>query len=239
MADSRVKGFGMIHDILSEKPRIELIQADCMDVMKEMQDKAFSLAVVDPPYGIGIANSSQIGYKGFNIFVAKLWDNNVPDARYFTELNRVSVNRIIWGGNYFNLPPTRCFVIWDKGEGFYNRSYAECEMAWTSFDANARIFKRDPLANGDYKRKVHITQKPVALYRWLLTNYAKQGDTILDTHLGSGSSAIAAWELGFDFLGIELDVDYYAAAKYRIQERMRQPFLPLQEKERMEQRALL
>ena len=135
---------------------------------------------------------------------------------------RVSVNQIIWGGNYFSLPPTRCFLVWDKGEGFYNRTYAECELAWTSFDKNTRKYKRDPLAKGDYKGKIHPTQKPVKLYEWLLMNYAKEGDKILDTHLGSGSIAIACHNLGYDLEGYELDTEYYEAAKKRLKEHQSQ-----------------
>ena len=193
---------------------IELLNMDCMEYMKTLPDKAFDLAIVDPPYGIGM-DGGNVGYKGFNNFEKKSWDSATPDAAYFAELKRVSKEQIVWGGNYFVLPPTRCFLIWDKGAGFKGRTYAECEQAWTSFDANARIYQRDPLCNGDYKGKIHPTQKPVKLYEWLLTNYAKQGQRILDTHLGSGSSAIAAHYGGFDFVGCELDTDYYNAAKER------------------------
>ena len=187
---------------------IELLNIDCMEYMKTLPDKAFDLAIVDPPYGIGM-DGGNVGYKGFNNFEKKSWDSATPDAAYFAELKRVSKEQIVWGGNYFVLPPTRCFLIWDKGAGFKGRTYAECEQAWTSFDANARIYQRDPLCNGDYKGKIHPTQKPVKLYEWILTNYAKQGQRILDTHLGSGSSAIAAHYGGFDFVGCELDTDYY------------------------------
>lgn len=193
---------------------IELINTDCMLYMAGLPDKAFDLAIVDPPYGIGM-DGGNVGYKGFNDFEKKSWDNATPDDAYFAELQRVSKQQIVWGGNYFNLPPTRCFLIWDKGAGFKGRTYAECEQAWTSFDANARIFQRDPLCNGDYKGKIHPTQKPVKLYEWLLTNYAKPGQRIIDTHLGSGSSAIAAHNLGFDFVGMELDKSYFDAAVER------------------------
>ena len=128
----------------------------------------------------------------------------------------MSKNQIIWGGNYFGLPATRCFIVWDKGEGFYNRTYAEAELAWTSFNRNTCFAKRDPLARGDYRGKIHPTQKPVALYRWLLENYAKPGQLILDTHVGSASSLIACESMGFDYVGFEIDPDYYAAAKNRM-----------------------
>ena len=128
----------------------------------------------------------------------------------------MSKNQIIWGGNYFGLKPTRCFLVWDKGEGFYNRTYAECELAWTSFDKNTVKYKRDPLAKGDYKGKIHPTQKPINLYKWCLMNYAKDGDKILDTHLGSGSIAIACDDLGFDLTACEIDTEYYNKALNRL-----------------------
>jgi site-specific DNA-methyltransferase (adenine-specific) len=186
-----------------------------MELMARYPDKYFDLAIVDPPYGIGM-DGGNIGYKGFNNHKKKSWDKTKPDESYFNQLFRVSKNQIIWGGNYFGLPPTRCFLVWDKGEGFYNRTYAECELAWTSFDLNTCKVKHDPLANGDYKGKIHPTQKPVALYKWLLHNYAKPGDKILDTHLGSGSIAIACHDYGFDLTGCELDKEYFDAAVKRI-----------------------
>jgi len=188
---------------------------DCMEYMKSLPSNAFDLAIVDPPYGIGM-DGGNVGYKGNNKLEKKNWDSQTPKKEYFNELMRISVNQIIWGGNYFGLNATRCFIVWDKGEGFYNRTYAECELAWTSFDKNAKIFKHDPLAKGDYRGKIHPTQKPVKLYEWLLTNYAKQGDKILDTHLGSGSHAIACNNLGFELVACELDKDYYEASIKRI-----------------------
>jgi len=184
--------------------------------MSRYPDGYFELAIVDPPYGIGM-DGGNVGYKGFNNFKKKGWDKAIPRQEYFDELFRVSKNQVVWGGNYFGLPATRCFLVWDKGEGFYNRSYAECELAWTSFDKNTVKYKRDPLAKGDYKGKIHPTQKPIKLYEWLLMNYAKEGDKILDTHLGSGSIAIACHNLGFDLTACELDTEYYNAAIKRIE----------------------
>jgi site-specific DNA-methyltransferase (adenine-specific) len=196
---------------------IRLLNIDNMEYMATVPDKYFDLAIVDPPYGIGM-DGGNVGYKGFNNFVKKNWDKATPDAKYFVELMRVSKNQIIWGGNYFQLPPTRCYLIWDKGAGFKGRTYAECEQAWTSFDANAKILAHDPLASGDYKGKLHPCQKPRKLYDWLLTNYAKPDQKILDTHLGSGSSAIAAHCFGVaEFVGCELDEDYYKAAVKRFE----------------------
>lgn len=200
---------------------------DCMEYMRTLPDKAFDLAVVDPPYGIGM-DGGCVGYKGDNVFEKKGWDKSTPGKEYFDELFRVSENQIIWGGNYFYLPPTRCFLIWDKGAGFRGRTYAEAELAWTSFDQNVRIFERDPLCNGDYKGKIHPTQKPVALYAWIFSRYAKPGDKILDTHLGSGSSRIAAYDAGLDFVGCEIDPDYFKAQEERFKEHTAQGNLFLQ-----------
>ena len=206
---------------MTNSPKIDLLHIDCMEYMAALPDKAFELAIVDPPYGIGM-DGGNVGYKGFNDFNKKDWDSSIPEIKYFIELKRVSVNQIIWGGNYFGLPATRGFIVWDKGEGFKGRTYAECEMAWTSFDRNAKIFKRDPLAKGDYKDKIHPTQKPVALYKWLLHNYAKPGDKILDTHGGSRSLAIACHQMGFDHVSCELDEDYHRDSVKRFNEQTMQ-----------------
>jgi len=193
---------------------IELLNCDCMQYIATVPDKYFDLSIVDPPYGINSGDMTRSKWAS-SLFEKKDWDKKIPEKAYFDELMRVSKNQIIWGGNYFGLPPSRCFLIWDKGAGFKDRTYAECELAWTSFDANAKIYKRDPLACGDYKGKIHPTQKPVKLYEWLLTNYAKKGQRVFDSHLGSGSSAIAAHYFGVDFVGCELDKDYFEAAKAR------------------------
>ena len=196
--------------------KLELHNIDCLPFMKQCEDNQFDLAIVDPPYGIGM-DGGNVGYKGFNNFEKKGWDKAIPEQEYFEELFRISKNQIVWGGNYFGLPATRCFLVWDKGEGFYNRTYAECELAWTSFDKNTVKYKRDPLAKGDYKGKIHPTQKPINLYKWILMNYAKEGDKIFDSHLGSGSIAIACNDLGFDLVGTEIDKDYFDKANKRIE----------------------
>ena len=185
------------------------INDDCMEIMATLPDKAFELAIVDPPYGIGITESGRL--KKYNANKTK-WDELTPSDEYFKELIRVSKNQIIWGGNYFNLPPTRGFVIWDKRQP-EDVSFASCEFAWSSFDVSARTFYYSALQQTDMR--IHPTQKPIALYEWLLTHYAKQGDKILDTHLGSGSSRIAAYNLGFDFVGCEIDEDYFKAQEER------------------------
>jgi site-specific DNA-methyltransferase (adenine-specific) len=192
---------------------------DCMEAMAQIPDKAFDLAIVDPPYGIDLANmnmgigkskrASKIENRNWK---PKNWDNYAPDQSYFVELFRISHNQIIWGGNYFNLPPCKNYVIWDKKIP-ENMSFADCEMAWTSFSNAPRIFRYSTYS--EKKTKFHPTQKPVKLYEWLLKNYAKDGWRILDTHLGSGSSRIAADKMGFDFVGYELDTEYFEAQEKR------------------------
>ncbi len=185
---------------------IELLNMDCMEYMKTCKDNEFDLAIVDPPYGIGINKSGRLGHYGGK---GKNWDENTPDEAYFNEVKRVSRNQIIWGANYFAMPPTRCFLIWDKQQP-EAVSFASCEYAWTSFDKSAKTYYQRP-QNADVVR-IHPTQKPIKLYQWLLTNYAFKDHKILDTHLGSGSSAIAAHYFGCDFIGCEIDKDYYEAA---------------------------
>lgn len=189
---------------------------DCMEYMRSLPDKAFDLSVVDPPYGIGISeNPVRQAHK------AKCWDNKTPTSDYFKELFRVSKNQIIWGGNYFLLPPHKNFLIWDKGQP-ENFSLAMCEMAWSSFDEPAKIFRWNVLLE---KGKIHPTQKPVALYAWILGRYAKHGFKVLDTHLGSGSSRIAAYDAGLDFVGCEIDKDYFNLQEERYQAHIAQQSL--------------
>lgn len=181
---------------------------DCMAGMKEFPDKFFELAIVDPPYGIGISdNPVRQAHK------KKSWDAAIPDKSYFDELFRVSQNQIIWGGNYFPLPPTQNLIVWDKQQP-QEFSLAMCEFAWCSIQRPAKMFRRSVLLENG---KIHPTQKPIALYRWLLQHYAKPGDKILDTHVGSASSLIACHEMGFRYVGFELDPDYYAAANARLE----------------------
>lgn len=192
-----------------------LYNCDCMDYMRGLPDKAFDLAIVDPPYGIGISSNPVRQQHD-----KKQWDNAIPKADYFSQLMRVSKNQIIWGGNYFldYLGASQGFVIWDKVQP-QDFSLAMCEFAWSSIQSPAKMWKRSVLAE---RNKIHPTQKPIDLYEWLLTNYAKSGQTILDTHLGSGSSAIAANNLGFELVGCELDADYFASACQRIENAQRQ-----------------
>ena len=190
---------------------IKLYNADCMDVMKDIPDKYFELAIVDPPYGINIETSGTYFKK---LGKAKGWDNEIPTPEYFAELKRVSQNQIVWGGNYFleHLGSAKCFLIWDKmiGEGM---SFADGELAWTSFKKPTRIKQ---ILSRSVNGKIHPTEKPIQLYKWLLKNYAKQGDKILDTHFGSLSIGIACHDLGFELTACELDKDYYEVGKKRL-----------------------
>ena len=195
--------------------KIRITNEDNMLLMARYPDNYFDLAIVDPPYGIGIETSGT----HFKKNKAKGWDNETPTKEYFEELFRVSKNQIIWGGNYFfnELGNTKTFLIWDKKIA-ENMSFAMCELAWTSFKNGAKIFKE----TATQIQRIHPTQKPVALYKWLLDKYAKQGDKILDTHLGSGSIAIASHDYGFDLTACELDSEYYEKAVQRIKNHISQ-----------------
>jgi len=188
---------------------------DCMEGMKQFPDNYFDLAIVDPPYGLLDAGMQTGGEKGifkdrvFKRTNIEKWDK-APNDEYFKELFRVSKNQIIWGGNYFNLPPSRCFVVWDKQQPF--ETFSQCEFAWTSFKSPAKIFTFD----NRYSGKIHPTQKPIKLYEWLLGRYAKDGDIILDTHVGSASSLIACYNTNHKYVGFELDEEYYKKAKERL-----------------------
>lgn len=201
---------------------------DCMEAMREFPDNFFELAIVDPPYGIGAGkrkgrHSKAQSKEKFKTDKYKIsdWDNEAPSIEYFNELFRVSANQVIWGGNYFAnlLPISRGWVFWDKVPIIPN--YSDGELAWTSFD---KVLKRVTINwNGKIRtgiekgyKAIHPTQKPIKLYSFILNNYTNEGDKILDTHLGSGSSAISAHKLGFEFWGYEIDVDYFEAAKKRI-----------------------
>jgi len=208
---------------------VEILHGDCMDYMATLPDNAFELAIVDPPYGINIASTlsgekrrSGNGAAMKSAFDKKQWDKSIPDEVYFRELFRVSRNQIVWGANYMShmLPPSMGWIVWDKDNGA--TKFSDCELAYTSFGVALRkwSYTWNGMLQGDMRNKekrIHPTQKPVKLYQWLLANYAKPGDRILDTHLGSGSSAIAAHYGDFDFVGIELDEDYYKAAKERFE----------------------
>lgn len=202
-------------------PISEVYNVDNLDYMRSLPDNHFNLAIVDPPYGISIGdNKSGMGRrKGDKKATYKMgdWDSEPPSSEYFEELFRVSENQIIWGGNYFGLPPTKCFVIWDKM--FSNDvSFAAVEFAWTSFTSTAKKYVKHPVQ----AKRIHPTQKPISLYLWLLNNYAKPGDKIFDSHLGSQSSRIAAYDLGFDFWGCEIDEDYFNEGNERFKKQASQ-----------------
>jgi site-specific DNA-methyltransferase (adenine-specific) len=186
--------------------------------MKQFPDKKIDLAVVDPPYGLGkrLVDGGSVSpfIKSQNKKV-KEWDNAIPTDEYFEELKRVSKNQIIWGGNYFNLPPCRCFIVWDKT--IHGNTYADADFAWTSFDTPARIYKEN-IAITTSEGRIHPTQKSIKIYAWLLHNYAQPNDLILDTHLGSGSSRIAAYKAGLDFLGFEIDPEYFYKSVKRFED---------------------
>jgi len=207
------------------KPISEVFHGDCMAFMAGLPDGYFELAVVDPPYGIGEALVKGGGGGGWANMVnsgADEWDI-APPPEYFKELFRVSKNQIIWGGNYFELPACKMPICWDKVRP-NQKNAGEWEYAWTSFVGRARLFSY--CANGGFILKdarIHPTQKPVALYEWILRNYAKPGDKILDTHLGSQSSRIAAYKMGFDFWGCEIDGDYIRDGNARFEKEIAMP----------------
>jgi site-specific DNA-methyltransferase (adenine-specific) len=197
----------------------EVYNEDCMTLMARYPDKYFDLAVVDPPYGLDLANMNMGAGKSKKAskiqnrkWKPKDWDKEIPTTEYFLELFRVSKNQIIWGGNYFDLPPCKNYIIWDK-EIPNGLSFADCEMAWTSFDKAPKMCRYS--AYLDKHNKFHPTQKPIYLYDWIFNKYATEGMKVLDTHLGSGSSRIAAHKAGLDFIGCEIDPDYFAAAEKR------------------------
>ena len=206
--------------------KITITNEDNMDLMARYPDNYFDLAIVDPPYGIGAENHAGNKKNGWKQWDKKNWDNSIPNKEYFNELKRVSKNQIIWGGNYFAnlLDNSQCWIFWDKGQRDF--SLADGELAWTSFKKSIRVFdmpRASAMQDANNKGgKIHPTQKPVKLYEWLLMNYAKQGDKILDTHLGSGSIAIACHDYGYELTACELDKEYYDKAIQRIKNHVSQ-----------------
>jgi site-specific DNA-methyltransferase (adenine-specific) len=214
---------------------IQITNEDNMELMARYEDNHFDLAIVDPPYGIGIANSEQIGTSKKHKI--KDWDNYTPKLSFFNELKRVSKKQIVWGVNYFDgMSLNGGRIIWNKlGKDIGRRkvapTFSECEIAYYSGANNVKMYSYTYIGNvqgNDYQilwsntNRIHPTQKPVKLYEWLLMNYAKDGDKILDTHLGSGSIAIACHNLGFDLTACELDKDYYEAAIKRLKQHQAQ-----------------
>ena len=198
--------------------KITITNEDNMQLMARYPDKYFDLAIVDPPYGFGkkIYSGGTKGCKFHTLFGENKWDDEIPSDEYFNELFRVSKNQIIWGGNYFPLMPTRCLIIWDKLKG--DNNFSMFELAWTSFDKPCKIYKE----NSTTDDRIHPTQKPYKLYKFLIDKYANPGDKILDTHLGSGSIAIACHDYGFELTACELDTEYYNKAIQRIKDHVAQ-----------------
>jgi site-specific DNA-methyltransferase (adenine-specific) len=208
---------------VSRCPSSIVYMEDCVQGLKRFADKHFDLAIVDPPYGIedkiskGGGSHTKSNAKFHQMYSEnnKKWDVK-PTDEYWRELRRVSKNQIVWGGNYFALPECRCFIVWDKVRAVEN--YSNLEYAWTSFDRHAKMFKYCNNAGFVLKpidKKIHPTQKPVALYEWILANFAIDDNLILDTHVGSGSSRIACYKGGFNFTGFEIDKDYWEAQEKR------------------------
>jgi len=225
--------------------RIQLLQMDCMAYMATVPNKYFKVAIVDPPYGINASNmrmgahdgyvSTSIKMKGrLNSGSGKLknrilnksqidWDHQIPSQDYFNELFRISENQIIWGGNYFHLPPTRGIVAWNKLQPWEN--FSQFELAWTSFDVPAKVFSYSNTGGRNNETKIHPTQKPVKLYKYLLDQFCDEGDSIFDSHLGSGSIAIACHDYGFPLVACEINETYYTEMIKRYQTHISQTSL--------------
>lgn len=204
----------------------KLYNEDCMEAMKNIPDQYFDLAIVDPPYGIGIDGQKEHVNKknpkySRKAHIFKGWDKERPPEAYFRELERVSKNQIIWGGNYFtkHLPAKKGWIVWDKGQ--HGLSMSDCELAYTSFDVPTRVIV---INRGELAREgtIHPTQKPIKLYEYLLAQHARSGFKVLDTHCGSASSLIACYRAGVDFVGFEIDKDYYEKASKRLKGEMAQ-----------------
>jgi site-specific DNA-methyltransferase (adenine-specific) len=208
-----------------KKGNLNIINDDCIKVMQSYPDNYFDLAIVDPPYGIGASEMTMGSGKKKKYKKGKKWDSKIPSLEYFAELQRISKQQIIWGGNYFShlLRPSRCYIFWDKGING-DCSFADGELAWCSFD---KVLRKAPIRYkgflGADNVRIHPTQKPIKLYDWILKNYASKSMKVIDTHLGSGSSAISAYYYGVsEFVGIEIDKDYFSAATKRIDEQTNQ-----------------
>ena len=195
--------------------QVKLFNIDCMDFMKEIPDNYYELAIVDPPYGIGFDGQKECDKTNRIGYEFKKWDSAIPDKSYFRELMRVSKSQIIWGGNYMtdHLFQSRCWIIWDKMQKF---SGSDFEMAWTNFNRPSKAFRLSRVEAYTHQTKIHPTQKPRRLYKWILENYAKEGFKIFDSHGGSFSSACACLDMGFEFDGCEIDKEYFDNAVERL-----------------------
>jgi site-specific DNA-methyltransferase (adenine-specific) len=208
---------------------VTLYLGDCLEYMRTMPAGSVDAVITDPPYGMESHNMrNAVG------FMSVEWDVLPASPEQIKECLRVSENQIIWGGNYFELPPTRCVLVWDKGEAMYGRSWAECELAWTSFDDVSRICKVTRR-----EEKEHPTQKPLQLMRWCIENYTRPGDTIFDPFMGSGTTGVACVQLGRNFIGCEIDPKYFAIAEKRIHAATLQPQLFQDKKQEERQTELI
>lgn len=205
---------------------MRLLLGDCLEVMKALPDASIDLVLTDPPYGIGIARTNTLSVPGLSTakrtFAPKEWDNKIPAKEIFDEIRRVSKNQIIFGGNYFAhlLPPTQCWLVWWKKDGLPRGSFADCELAWTSFKRPALVYNsrwHGFIRDSKEPRVAHPTQKALDVIKWAIEEFTEPGDTILDPFLGSGTTAIAAQALGRNCTGIEIDPDYLELARRRIQ----------------------
>lgn len=192
-----------------------LYLGDCREILPTLPK--VDLVLTDPPYGIGM-DGGNVGYKGFNDFEKLDWDKSTPSDELINSVVALGSNAILWGGNYFNLPPSRCILVWDKGAGFKGRTYAEAELAWTSMDANVRVLSHDPLANRDYNGKYHPTMKPIRVIEWCIDLAPKNTVTIADPFMGSGTTGVACANMGKTFYGIEREPKYFDIACRRIEQ---------------------
>jgi len=204
---------------------VELMLGDMIEILPTLGE--FDACVTDPPYGIGA--SAGVGkYGRIKVSDDLQWDDETPSPRAFELIATCSRYQIVWGMNYFQLPPSRKYLVWDKGAGFKNRDFAECELAWCSWDGNAKTLQRDPLAAGDYRGKEHPTQKPVELMKWCIDQLPADVGTILDPFMGSGTTGVAAVKKGKAFYGIEREPKYFDIAVRRIEDALKRPdlFIP-------------
>jgi DNA modification methylase len=199
-----------------------LHNGDGIQYLRSIPSGSVSAIITDPPYGIN-AGMMNLGFSQSSRIEKSEWDEMPPSSDDLNLLAKSAPVVVIWGGNYFPLPPSRCFLIWDKGGGFKDRSFSECELAWTNLDSPARIYRRDPLAKGDYLKRYHKTQKPIALMSWVIENFTNEGDVIYDPYMGSGSTGVACVETGRGFIGSEINPKYFAVAEKRISQAVRKP----------------
>lgn len=197
-----------------------IIHGDCLDVLRGMEDKSIDLLLTDPPYGINIARQGYIGTKK-GAYTKKTWDSAIPTREYFDEMRRVSKHQIIWGGNYFtaHLPASRCWLVWYKKDGLPRNSFADCELAWTSFDRNALVYNcrwAGFIKDSHDGPKLHPTMKALEVMKWCVREFSREGQTILDPFCGSATTLLAAEQLGRDSIGIEIDAEYVAIGRARL-----------------------